>query len=71
VALLAVSTPIIWAALAAEIGLAGLLALALAGALLFQALPWAMQRLGSPFCRWTRTSSTRPSPRRAWCCLAS
>ena len=44
---LALSAPIIWAALVAEVGLAGLLelALALAGTLVFQALPWAMQRL--------------------------
>ena len=63
VALLAMSAPIIWAPLAVGIGLAGLLALA--GTLVFQALPSAMQRLGSPFRQWTRSSPTRPSPRRA------
>jgi len=45
VVLLALSAPIIWAALAAGVGLAGLLALAVVGTLVFQALPWAMQRL--------------------------
>ena len=45
VGLLAVSAPIIWAALAAGVGLAGLLALGLVGTLVFQALPWALQRL--------------------------
>ncbi len=61
VALLALSAPIIWAALAAGIGLAGLLALALAGTLVFQSLPWAMQRLENGLLK-LRKAEARANP---------
>lgn len=43
VGLLALSAPLIWGAVSAGIGLMSLAALALAGAAVVQALPWAMQ----------------------------
>jgi hypothetical protein len=61
VVLLALSAPIIWAALAAGIGLAGLLALGLAGTLVFQALPWAMQRLENGLLK-LRKAEARSNP---------
>lgn len=61
VALLALSAPIIWAALAAGIGLAGLLAMALAGTVVFQALPWAMQRLENGLLK-LRKAEARANP---------
>jgi len=61
VALLALSAPIIWAALAAGVGLAGLLALALAGTVVFQSLPWAMQRLENGLLK-LRKAEARANP---------
>jgi hypothetical protein len=61
VALLAVSAPIIWAALAAGLGLAGLLALALAGTVMFQMLPLAAQCLENALLK-RRKAEARANP---------
>jgi sensor histidine kinase regulating citrate/malate metabolism len=45
VALLALSAPMVWSAVAASVGLAAIAALAAAGTLVFQTLPLAMQGL--------------------------
>ena len=42
---LALSAPLIWVAVSAGIGLAALAAIAVVGTVIFQALPWGMQRL--------------------------
>lgn len=45
VALLAMSVPVVWAAVSAGLGLFALTVMVVGGVALFQALPWAMQRL--------------------------
>ena len=49
VGLLVVSAPLIWTAVSAGIGLAALTAMALGGAVIFQFLPYALQRLENRF----------------------
>ena len=45
VVLLALSVPVIWAAVSAGLGLVALAIMAAGGVILFQSMPWAMQRL--------------------------
>ena len=45
IVLLALSVPVIWAAVSAGLGLVALIVMAAGGVILFQAMPWAMQRL--------------------------
>ena len=61
VALLALAAPLIWAAVAAGVGLVALLGLAAAGSVVFQALPLAMQTLENRWLRW-RKAEARANP---------
>ena len=45
VALLAMSVPVVWAAVSAGLGLLAMTVMVAGGVVLFQAMPWAMQRL--------------------------
>ena len=45
IALLAMSVPVVWAAVSAGLGLLALTVMVVGGVVLFQAMPWAMQRL--------------------------
>jgi hypothetical protein len=45
IALLAMSVPVVWAAVSAGLGLVALAVMAAGGVVLFQAIPWGMQRL--------------------------
>lgn len=61
VALLATSVPVIWAAVAAELGLLVLTVMGLVGVVLFQALPWATQRLENRLLK-LRKAQARANP---------
>ena len=61
VGLLAVSAPIIWAAVSAGIGLAALTVMAVGGAAIFQLLPYALQRLENRILR-LRKAEARANP---------
>ncbi len=45
IGLLAAAAPVLWQAVSAGLGVAALVALGLCGAVIFQALPWGLQRL--------------------------
>lgn len=59
--LLAASAPLLWSAVAGGLGLLALGGLALVGAAVFQALPWAFQRLENQLLRW-RKAEARTNP---------
>ena len=61
IGLLAVSAPIIWNAVSAGIGLVALAAMALGGAVIFQLLPYALQRLENRILR-LRKAEARNNP---------
>ena len=61
VALLAMSTPVIWAAVSAGLGMMALAAMGAVGVVLFQALPWSLQRLENTLLK-LRKAQARASP---------
>ena len=61
VALLALSMPLVWAAVSAGAGLLTLTAMAIGGVALFQALPWAGQRLENGLLK-LRKAEARANP---------
>lgn len=61
VTLLAASAPLLWSAVAGGLSLLVLVGLALVGAAVFQALPWAFQRLENQLLRW-RKAEARTNP---------
>ena len=61
VGLLAVSAPVIWTAVSAGVGLAALTAMALGGAVIFQFLPYALQRLENRILR-LRKAEAKANP---------
>ena len=61
VALLALSMPLVWAAVSAGAGLLTLIAMAAGGVALFQALPWAGQRLENGLLK-LRKAEARANP---------
>ena len=60
-ALLALSMPLVWAAVSAGAGLVALTTMALGGVAMFQALPWAAQRLENQLLR-LRKAEARANP---------
>lgn len=61
VLLLAASVPVVWAAVSAGLGLLALAVLAIGGTALFQALPWALQRMENRLLR-LRRAEARANP---------
>jgi hypothetical protein len=59
--LLALAMPLVWAALASGLGLLALAAMAAFGAVLFQALPWSMQKLENRLLK-LRKAEARTNP---------
>ena len=60
VTLLAASAPLLWSAVAGGLSLLVLVGLALVGAAVFQALPWAFQRLENQLLRWRKAKIRWP-----------
>jgi hypothetical protein len=61
VALLAMSVPVVWAAVSAGLGLVALTVMAAGGVLLFQSIPWGMQRLENRLLKM-RKAEARANP---------
>lgn len=61
VSLLVLSVPLVWAAVSAGLGLLVLTVMAMGGIVLFQALPWAMQRLENRLLKM-RKAEARANP---------
>lgn len=61
IGLLAVSTPVIWAAVSGGLGVMALATMAVGGTILFQALPWGLQRLENRLLK-LRKSEARTNP---------
>jgi hypothetical protein len=59
--LLALALPLVWAAVATGLGLVALVAIAVLGVVLFQALPWGMQKLENRLLK-LRKSEARTNP---------